>query len=534
MEYLEITLGLLCAVAALGVVAKTLPVPLPILQVAGGALLSLLPMFQHARVEPSVFFALFIPPLLFSDGWLIPKRDFARVMRPVLLLALGLVVLTVLAVGYLVHFLIPSVPLAAAFALGAIVSPTDAVALSAITQRLKLPSRVIHIVDGESLINDASGLVAFKFSVAAVLTGTFSLPDAMLNFLLLSGGGIATGFAVAWSIGAMRVGLLKGNISEPMVQTTLSLLTPFAAYFAAEYLQVSGILSVVVAGLYAGLHDTRNLTTETRLQTHQVWSMLLFVFNGLVFVLLGLQLPSVLSGLDGHPWIELLGQALLVYAVVTVARIAWVYPSAYLPLLFSKRIRRREGLPRPANVFIVGWAGIRGAVTLAAALSLPFTGAGEHPFPARDLLIFLAGSVIVISLVVNGLTLPALIRWLNISGDGIAEREEHEARIAVAQAAIERIRAHTGPLSSPHEQAFALHLIASYERSVEHLLAEEDARADVATELKVENNIRLIALAAAREELARLHRTRAINEEVLRTVEREIDYRESSILASSI
>ena len=534
MEYLEITLALLCAVAAIGVVAKTLPIPLPIMQVAGGALLSLLPIFQHARVEPSVFFALFIPPLLFSDGWLIPKRDFARVMRPVLLLALGLVVLTVVAVGYLVHFLIPSVPLAAAFALGAIVSPTDAVALAAITQKLKLPSRVIHIVDGESLINDASGLVAFKFSVAAVVTGAFSLQDAMTNFLLISGGGMAIGFAVAWSIGAMRLGLLRGKISEPTIQTTLSLLTPFAAYFAAEQLQVSGILSVVVAGLYAGLHDTRTLTTETRLQTFQVWSMLLFVFNGLVFVLLGLQLPGVLSGLDGYPWSELLGDAIMLYAVVTATRIAWIYPAAYLPLLLSRRIRQREGVARPANVFIVGWAGIRGAVTLAAALSLPFTGAGDHLFPARDLLIFLAGSLIVISLVVNGLTLPALIRWLHISGDGIAEREERQARIAVAQAAIDRIRTHAGPLSSPHEQGFALHLIASYERGVAHLLADEDDCADVATELKVENNIRLIALLAAREELARLHRTRAINEEVLRTVQREIDYRESSILASSI
>lgn len=533
MEYLEIALGLLFAVAVVGAISKKLPIPLPIMQVAGGVLISFVPGFNDIRLDPNVFFALFIPPLLFADGWLIPKRDFARAMRPILLLAIGLVVLTILVVGYLIHALIPSVPLAAAFALGAIISPTDAVAVSAVTEKLNLPSRITHIVNGESLINDASGLVAFKFAVAAVLTGVFSVQDVALNFVLLSGGGILIGLAVAGAIGAVRLSLIRGEISEPKIQTTLSLLTPFAAFFSADLLGVSGILAVVAGGIYAGIHDTRYLTTETRLQTWEVWTVLLFTFNGLVFLLLGLQLPSIFAGLTGHHWSELAVYAVLLYAVVTLVRIAWVFPNAYIPRMLFRSIREREPRPRPSRIFIVGWSGIRGSVTLAAALSLPLMGYAGQPFPERDLLIFLAASVIVITLVVHGLTLPLLIKWLDISGDGIAEREERAARIAVAQAAVERIQEYVPALNAPHEQALVARLIASYERRIQHLAAEEKDREDMDAQLQAEHALRLNALSAERAELFRLHKNKTINEEVLRAIQREIDHVESSLTGPS-
>ena len=253
MELVEVVLALLLSIAVIGAVAKWVAIPLPLLLVAGGVALSFMPVLDSVRIEPAIFFLLFIPPLLFADGWLIPKRDLLGVLRPVLLLAFGLVTLTVVVVGYLIHWLIPGMPLAAAFALGAIVSPTDAVAVSAITANLKMPSRITHILGGESLINDASGLVAFKFAVAAVATGVFSWTAAAEQVVLLSGGGLLVGLAMAWLIGEARVRMARFCVDDPTIQTTFSLLTPFAAYLAAESLHVSGILSVVAAGIYAGM-----------------------------------------------------------------------------------------------------------------------------------------------------------------------------------------------------------------------------------------------------------------------------------------
>lgn len=527
IESLEPGLVLLCVVAALGALAKKVPVPPPILQVAGGALLSLVPGVVEVRLDPEVFFALFIPPLLFADGWLIPKRDVLRVMRPVLLLALGLVALTVVVVGYLIHFLVPAVPLAAAFALGAVVSPTDALAAAEVTRGVDLPSRVTNIVGGESLINDATGLVAFKFAVAAVATGTFSMADAAGAFVLLSLGGVAAGVAVAAAVGAVRVWLVRGAASEPSIQTTLSLLTPFAAYLIAEEAGVSGILAVVAAGVYAGLHDTRTLTTENRIQTWEVWTVVLFTLNGLAFVFLGLRLPEILTGLHAHTWGELAGYLAALSAAVILVRIAWTFPGAYIPRLF-RSVREAEPHPPAANVFIVAWSGLRGSVNLAAALSLPVM-AGADPFPERDLIVFLAAGLVVVTLLLNGLTLRPLARRLRVSADGTYEEEEREARLTAAHAAIDRIEKYVIPESSPHEQGFAAELIAGYERRIAHLVADEEARDDLEVQLKVERNLRLVALAAERETLLRLHRERAINEETLRVIQREIDHLESAL-----
>jgi CPA1 family monovalent cation:H+ antiporter len=529
MGIIEVTLGLLLAVAVVGAIGKWLPVPLPILQVAGGVALSYLPAFASLNVPPAAFFLLFIPPLLFADAWIIPKRDLVHVLRPVLLLAFGLVLMTVLAVGYLLHWFLPEMPLAAAFALGAAASPTDAVAVSAVTSRLRIPDRVTMIVNGESLINDASGLVAFKFAIAAAVTGVFSWNEAVLQFFVLSGGGLLLGLAVAWVIGKVRVSLVRMCIDDPTIQTVISILTPYAAYLASEALGLGSILAVVAAGLYAGIDDTRHLDTPTRTHAWEVWHMLTYSFNGLVFLLLGVQLHSVLAGIPPSSRYGLTLLALAAAAVVIVLRILWVFPAAYLPLLLSQRIREREGIHSPRHVFLVGWAGIRGSMTLAAALSVPMVTASGADFPYRGLIILLAASIIVITLLVNALTLPWIIRWLGIQGDRRAEREERAARLATAQAAATAIRLELPRLSDARERAYANGLIEEYERRAERHSANAERRRDVDAVREAERRLRLAALRAERVELMQLRDTDVINDEVLRTIQTDLDHAEALV-----
>ena len=533
MGIIEITLGLLLAVAAVAALGKWIPVPLPILLVAGGIALSYLPGFDDLRIEPDVFFLLFIPPLLFADGWLIPKRDLMRALRPVLLLAFGLVLLTTLAVGYLMHWLIPSLPLAAAFALGAVISPTDAVSVSAITSRLKVPSRVTTVLRGESLINDASGLVAFKFAIAAAATGAFSWSDAALQFFVQSGGGFALGLAVAWLIGRLRLGLTRFCLDDPLILTVLSLLTPFAAYLAAEALQVGSILAVVGAALYAGSHDARFIDAPTRAHSWEVWRMLQFAFNGLVFLILGVQLHSVVEGLSRSAAIGLAGYALILSAAVIVLRLAWVFPAAYLPLLLSKRTRDREGSFRPRNVFIVGWAGVRGSVTLAAALSTPLTTATGAPFPGRELLILLAASVIVVTLLLNATTLPLFIRMLKLRGDGVAAREERAARIATTQAGIGALRQRLSKATHADETRFTQALLTQYEHRLQRHSANADRRQHLNALHDTQRDIWLDAVKAERKELMEMRKADVINDEVMRVLQADIDLEETLIVGAT-
>ena len=529
METIELGLALFLAVAAIGALARWTPLPLPMLLVVGGAALSFLPGLSDVELDPDVFFLLFVPLLLFGDGWQFPKREFVSYLRPILLLALGLVAATVVIVGYLMHWLIPSLPLAAAFALGAIVSPTDAVATAAVTARLPLPSRATHILNGESLINDASGLVAFKFAVAAVATGTFSWLEAGTSLVLLAGGGALAGLAVAAAIGEVRIRLMRFCVDDPTIQTMLSLLTPYAAYLVAERLSVSGILAVVAAGFYAGMHDTKHLSVATRRHAWEVWGMLLYVFNGLAFLLLGLQLKGVLERMQGESWLSLTGYALAVWMAVTLVRLVWVYPATYLPLLLSRSIREREGWRDPRAVFLVGWAGIRGSVTLAAALSIPLATSPGVPFPGRSLILFLAGTTIVLTLAINGLSLPAFIRTLSLRSDGGADREERAARLAVAQAAANAVRVEIPALARPEEVAFAERLIADYESRLHRHSANGARRAHLEAVAAVERRLRLAALAAERAELHALHDTLVINEQTLRAVEAEIDHAETLV-----
>jgi monovalent cation/hydrogen antiporter len=527
MDIIGITLGLLLAVAITGALGKWVPIPLPILQVAAGVGLSYLPELRALRVPPEIFFLLFIPPLLFGDAWIIPKRDLLRVLRPVLQLAIGMVLLSTVAIGYLVHWLVPALPLAAAFALGAVISPTDAVATTEITRRLAVPARVTTIVGGESLINDASGLVAFKFATVVVMTGVLSWGQAAFDFVVLSGGGFLLGLAVAWLAGQLRRQLVQLCADDPTIQTIISLLTPYAAYFAAEKLGLGGILAVVAAGLYSGVIDARSVDAPTRRHAWEVWTMVLYAFNGLVFILLGVQLHYVLDAIPEDKVFGLTLLAIVVSLAVILFRLIWVFPLAFVPQLLFRRLREREGYYSPRNVFIVGWAGIRGSLTLAAALSIPLVTASGAPFPGRELIIIVAASVIVITLLVYGLTLPLFIRWLGVRGDGAAEREERAARLAAAQAATSAIRQELPRLTGTAELAYAQALIGEYERHIDRHTANAERRRDVDARYDAERRLRLAALQAERAELLQLRDTDVINDEVLRVIQAELDHVES-------
>jgi CPA1 family monovalent cation:H+ antiporter len=435
----EIVLALLLVVALLTVAARRVGIPYPILMTLGGLVLGvalgLLPDLPRVELAPELVFLLFLPPLLFSAAFFTSPRDLARYARPIGMLAIGLVLATTLIVGVIVHTLAPAIPWAVAFLLGAVVSPPDAVAATSIAQRLGLPRRVVIILEGESLVNDATALVAYRLALVAAVHGSFSLGEAAISFVLVSIGGVVIGLIAGWLIVAVL-----GRVEDPPVEVLLSLLAPFGCWLPAEALGVSGVLSVVTAGIVVGRHISRITSSDTRVLASGVWQMVVFSLTGLVFILIGLQLPTILETLRAsRSFGELASWAVVVAVTVIVVRLMWVFPSAYLPRTLSAKIRKRETMPPPRNVLIIGWAGMRGVVSLAAALALPLNTDSGAPFPERDLVIFLTFSVILATLVGQGLTLPLLIRWLGVGDDGSVAHEELHAREAAVGAALSRL-----------------------------------------------------------------------------------------------
>ena len=531
MATVELVLALLAAVTLGGAIVKWTPFPLPILLVIVGAAMSFVSGFDAIRIDPQLFLLLFIPPILFADAYALPRRDFVRVLKPVLLLALGLVVLTVVAIGYLLHWMIPELPLAVAFTLGAIVSPTDAVATVATTETLPLPARVVHIVNAESLLNDASGLVAFKLAVAAAATGLFSSAQVAADFVVLSGGGIAVGIAIEWLGRRLWRRLLRHRAGDLTVQSLLTILIAYAAYIVAESLHVSGILAVVAAGLWASGQELMGLTPEARRHLREVWRVVQFVLNGLVFVLLGLQLRNMIAGVSAYGPLELAQYAIVLWLALMALRLAWVYASAYL------RFRTHWGWtgdrrgPDPRRVFLVGWAAVRGSITLATALSVPYLTSAGMPFPYRDLVVFLAASTIILTLALNGVPLPWLIRKLAVQGDDGTAVEEQTARIETARAGARAVERALTTLVQPEDVLFGNQLLREYQGRIE--LHGSDPVQSEARSLRVSTRrqLRLAAIAAERARLYEMRDRDVINDETRRVIDSELDERE--ILASS-
>ncbi|HXU07273.1 MAG TPA: Na+/H+ antiporter [Polyangia bacterium] len=519
MNALELILVLLVVAAALAVVAQRLKTPYPILLVLGGLGLAFVPGLPPVKINPELVLLLFLPPLLYAAAWFTSWRDFAANTRPIMLLAVGLVVGTTTAVAWVAHAVIPGMTWPVAFVLGAIVSPPDAVAATAVTQRLKVPRRIVTILEGESLVNDATGLVAYRFALAAVATGSFSATHAAGRFAIVAVGGVAVGLAVGW-----LVAQLHRRMEDFQLETVITLLTPYAAYIPAEHLGVSGVLATVTAGGYLGWRNPQLLSALTRFRGQGVWSVLLLLFNGLVFILIGLQLASIRAISTGVPWLSLIGYAAAVSGVAIAARLIYVPIGTYAPRLLSRRLRERDPNPPWQAVALIGWTGMRGIVSLALALALPLTLPDGTPFPQRAVVVVVSFAVILVTLVLQGLTLPAVIRALRLKDDGADLREEREALLSASAAAVKRL-AEIDQTSIINPQLLD-RVRLPYEQRLERLTEQtrEDPECRLTEgESAAFRRLRGQALDAERKAIVALRNQGRISEEVLHRVQEALD-----------
>jgi CPA1 family monovalent cation:H+ antiporter len=513
MTELEVVLGLLVVVATLATVARRLGVPPAILMLVGGIGLGFIPGLPAIQLDPNVVFLVFLPPLLYIAAVFAPLRDYRANANAIGLLAVGLVVATAAAVAVVARLLIPTLGWPQAFALGAIVAPPDAVAATSILQRIGVPSRIVAILEGESLLNDATALVAYRLALAAAASGTFSASDAVLSFVVVAVGGVAVGLTV----GVLAVGI-RQRLRDTPVSITVSILTPFVAYLAAERLGVSGVLATVTTGLYIGRRLSL-FSSEDRITGSAVWQTMSFVLNGLLFTLLGLQLPGIARELAGLSIGADLGIAAAVAIVVIAMRFIWVFPTAYVPAWLTSSARRRDP-PLPARaVTIVAWAGLRGGVSLAAALALPLS------FPERHLVIFITFCVIAVTLVGQGLTLPLLARLLGVVASQDPEHEEAHARAAIAEAALAllpELRTRW-----PGHIPLIDRLQADYEHRSQHAEEHRDGELGEADrELFEHRQLKQELIDEERQAAREMHGRGAISDLVLRRLERDLDLAE--------
>jgi monovalent cation/hydrogen antiporter len=516
-------LVLLIAGVALLCVAPLVRIPYPILLVLGGLGLALVPGAPQIELNPDLVLLLFLPPLLYADAWEMSWRDFRANKRAIAQLSVGLVFATVLVVGWVAHALIPGMPWAVAFALGAIVSPTDAVAATAIAKQVGLPRKLVAILEGESLVNDASALVAYRFAVVAVATGAFSLASAALTFLWVAVAGVAVGLAGGWIIAQ-----LSKRIADPYILILFSLVSPYLVWLPAEALHASGVLAAVTAGLFVGYRSPRILRAEARIPAYAVWETWVLLLNGLAFILLGLQLRTVVEGFEHGRLVQMVGLGLLVTLTVAGVRIFWVYPSAIIPRAVFPAIARKDPLPTMRALFIVGWSGMRGVVSLATALALPLTVENGAHFPYRAELIFISFVVVLVTLLVQGLTLTPLIRLLDVMDDGGAEREEQHARLAAVKAGQQRVLALLDEPWIPRARAEALHQSLEERR----LRLEAKAKGGVAAEQGTGTGYRRLMrelIEAQRAALIKLRDEGVISDDVLHRIEFQLDVEEARV-----
>ncbi|HMA33186.1 MAG TPA: Na+/H+ antiporter [Chloroflexia bacterium] len=536
MGLIEIVLGLLVVVVALVTIARKVGVPYPILLVLGGLALAVVPNLPRMELDPNIVLLLFLPPLVTAAAFDTSLRDLRANLGYIVLLAFGLVFFTMLVVAVVAHQAI-GLAWAPAFVLGIVVSPTDAVAVTAVAQRLRVPPRIITILEGEGLLNDAATFVTYRVLVAAAVTGLFSWPAAGLQFVWSVIGGTVVGLGVGYVFAWVRT-----HLDDPPVEITISLLMPFAAYLAAEVLATSGIVATMAAGLYVGRRssDPRFLSAGTRLQIRAIWGMMVFLLNGLAFILIGLQLPIIVAQLANRALPDLLRDALVISLTIILVRIVWAVPTAYLPhaLGGAPRPTAKPAPPVPARApgklwreaAVIAWAGMRGVDSLAAALALPLLTAAGTAFPDRDLILFLTFCIILVTLVLQGLSLTPLIRLLRLKEDGGAEREEAKARLKSSRAGSARLEELAREDWLP--EALLDDLRSHYAERIRHQSSTLDGTAARERQLAEEHTsayrrAQRELLGAERQELIRLRNQGTINDEVLRAVQRDLDLEES-------
>jgi monovalent cation/hydrogen antiporter len=504
-------LALLVAVAALLALSPTFRIPLPILLVLGGVVMSFIPGLPHVTIPPDLILVGVLPPLLYSGAFFTSLRDLRINKRAISLLAFGLVATTMTAVAVVAHDWI-GLPWSVAFTLGAVVSPTDALAATEITSRLGVPRRIVSLIEGESLVNDGTALVLYKAAVGAAVGGTFSLLDTSGRIVLNVLGGIAIGLAVGWLVRQVR-----RRVDDPPIEVALAVLSGYLAYLPASAAGVSGVLAAVTIGVYMGWYTPELTTERTRLSGDAFWEILVFLVNALLFVLVGLQLRRIVDALSGLSTWKLTGYAALVCATVIVTRIVWVPVFTYLPRWAFRSIRERDPYPPWQWPTVVSWTGIRGAISLAAALALPTN------FPDRGLIVFLTFAVIVATLVLQGLTLPALIRVLGISDDGGADREDAKARIKAAEAALARLEELLETGEVREQTAERLRGLLGFRRDRFRARFDENDDGSIEEQSLAYQRVMRELLDAERAALVALRNDGIINDNVMQRVQRDLD-----------
>lgn len=501
-------------------VAYYVSIPYPIVLVIGGLLLGFVPGVPHVELSPELVLVIFLPPLLYGAAFFSSLRDLRRNLQPIASLSIGLVVATMAVVGVVSHAVVDDLSWAAAFTLGAVLAPTDPVAATAIAGRLGAPQRFVTVVEGESLINDATALILFKFAVAAVVAGSFSAPEAIGEFVLSSIGGVLVGIAVAFVIARIRK-----PIDDPLTEITISLLSPFLAYLPANAAGVSGVLAAVTAGIWLGWRAPVLVTPETRLQSTSVWQVLMFVLNAALFILLGSQLPDLIEAAsEQYSTAQLVGWGAVVTATVIGVRMIWVGSRAVYDRARRSQVRElKNPIPPLGEEFLVAFTGMRGAVSLAAALSIPAVTDNGDPFPGRDLIILIVYMVILVTIVGQGLALGPIIRVLGLGDPGTNEAKEAKARLKAAKAAIARLD-ELGSEAWVGEET-ATRMKGLYEFRIRRFKArfDEEDDGEIENRSQAYQRLRREALDAERAELIRLRDIGFIHSDVLHKIERDLD-----------
>lgn len=514
---LEIVILLLAVVLALTTVAQKILIPYPILLVIGGLILGVIPGLPTVTLSPNLVFLVFLPPILWSAAYFTSWREFRDNLRPISLLAVGLVLATTAAVAAVAHAMLPGIGWAEAIVLGAIVSPPDAVSATAIAKRLHIPRRVVTILEGESLVNDATALILYRAAVGVAVGGSFVLGETLIGFVLAAVTGVVLGIAVSmatrWAICATE---------DSFTQIAITLLAPYVAWVLGELTHASAVLACVAGGLHVRRHFSAAVAPVTRLQAGIVWNLLVFLLNGFIFILIGLQLGALREAVPSNRFESLLVAGALVSAAAIVVRLGWVPLAAVIPRLLSPSLRAHDPLPAWSNLFVIGWTGMRGIVTLAAALALPVTTAAGAPFPFRAEIILLSFTVILATLVLQGLSLTPLIRALRLEKDRGQEQEERRAREHAATAALGQLdKVAAEPWSTTdHVERLRVH----YGRQLQRFSPSGAMDADCSVEAGESfRRLRHETLTAEREALIGLRNDGTISDEVLHRLEHELD-----------
>jgi Na+/H+ antiporter len=514
---LEMIILLLTAVLALTTAARKFAIPYPILLVIGGLILSFVPGLPSIRLDPDLIFLVFLPPLLWAAAYFTSWRDFRANARPITLLAVGLVLVTTAAVAGVAHAVLPGLGWAGAIVLGAIVSPPDAVSATAIVKQLHLPRRGISILEGESLVNDATALVLYRAALVAAFSGTFELSTTLMDFFLAATMGIAVGFVIGIVV-CWALRLTGDSFSE----IAITLLAPYIAWVLAEQAHASSVLACVVGGLYTRQHFSAIVAPITRIQARAVWDLLVFILNGIIFIMIGLQLDTLRGAIPSSELGRLTMIGLLVSAAAIIVRLIWVPVAAWAPRFLSSSIRARDPMPSWQNLFIIGWAGMRGIVSLAAAMALPLITATGTPFPFRAEIILIAFMVILVTLVLQGLSLPLLIRSLDLDDDGDIEHEERQARERAAMAALallDEVAGENWPVPAHVEQ-----LRVHYGRRLQRYLEVEATDTECTkTATDAFRRLRHETLTAERLTVIDLRNDGVISDDILHRLEHELD-----------